>query len=469
MKAKQRVHLTPDRIRRFNCPADKDQDFLWDDDPNSLAVRVTRTGAKSFTFEAKLHRQTIRITIGSTDEWPLESVWAGKGADRYEQQRGARQEASRLAALVDQGIDPRVDKAERLAAGAAKRSELQRCAAPFSEAWASYIVARTPSWGARHLFDHEVLTRAGGAKWKRGKRKTNAGPLAPFLPRPLAELDAEKVKAWLRDELAERPTQARLAFGALRAFVRWCAETPAYRGIVDPAIFDASTVRALLPRKGAKKDCLAREQLKAWFAAVRAITNPAIAAYLQSLLLTGARRNELSTLRWEGVNFKWSSLTIRDKVEGERTIPLTPYVAALLRDLQGRNVRPLRLPADKKWDPSPWVFASPTAAAGHIAEPRLAHNTACATAGIDGLTLHGLRRSFGTLAEWVECPAGVVAQIMGHKPSATAEKHYRQRPLDLLRLWHQRIEAWMLAEAGIEFDPEQAAPKPEIHAVQTAA
>jgi hypothetical protein len=43
-----------------------------------------------------------------------------------------------------------------------------------------------------------------------------------------------------------------------------------------------------------------------------------------------------------------------------------------------------------------------------------------------------------------------VAQIMGHKPSATAEKHYRRRPLDLLRLWHVKIEAWILEQAGIE-------------------
>jgi len=39
---------------------------------------------------------------------------------------------------------------------------------------------------------------------------------------------------------------------------------------------------------------------------------------------------------------------------------------------------------------------------------------------------------------------------MGHKPSATAEKHYRQRPLDLLRMWHEKIEAWILQQAGIE-------------------
>ena len=37
-------------------------------------------------------------------------------------------------------------------------------------------------------------------------------------------------------------------------------------------------------------------------------------------------------------------------------------------------------------------------------------------------------------------PVGVVAQLMGHKPSATAEKHYTVRPLDLLRVHHEKIE-----------------------------
>jgi intergrase/recombinase len=54
------------------------------------------------------------------------------------------------------------------------------------------------------------------------------------------------------------------------------------------------------------------------------------------------------------------------------------------------------------------------------------------------------------LAEWVEMPTGVVEQIMGHKPSAIAEKHYRRRPIDLLRQWHTKLENWILKEAGGE-------------------
>ena len=95
-------------------------------------------------------------------------------------------------------------------------------------------------------------------------------------------------------------------------------------------------------------------------------------------------------------------------------------------------------------------------AAGAMSKPHKPHSIACAVAGIDGLTLHGLRRSFKSLTEWLEIPAGVVAQIMGHKPSATAEKHYTVRPLDLLRVHHEKIEAWILEQAGIVFDAKAA-------------
>jgi integrase len=74
-----------------------------------------------------------------------------------------------------------------------------------------------------------------------------------------------------------------------------------------------------------------------------------------------------------------------------------------------------------------------------------------AAAALPHVSLHGLRRSFATLSEWIDVPTGIVAQIMGHKPSAIAEKHYKKRSIDLLRHHHEKIEAWMLKQAGIEF------------------
>lgn len=95
-----------------------------------------------------------------------------------------------------------------------------------------------------------------------------------------------------------------------------------------------------------------------------------------------------------------------------------------------------------------YVFASDRKVQAAITEPNHAHDRACKAADIPDLTLHGLRRSFKSLTEWLEVPAGVVAQIQGHKPSATAEKHYTVRPLDLLRVHHERIETWILEQAN---------------------
>ena len=77
-----------------------------------------------------------------------------------------------------------------------------------------------------------------------------------------------------------------------------------------------------LPKNTARDDCLQREQLPAWFVAVRQIGNPDISAYLQAALLIGARREEVAGIRWKDVDFQWKALTIKDKVEGERSIPL---------------------------------------------------------------------------------------------------------------------------------------------------
>jgi integrase len=253
----------------------------------------------------------------------------------------------------------------------------------------------------------------------------------------LADIDAKIVVAWLEKETAHAPANTAKAFSVLRAFLTWCAKKDEYCLAMkfNPCLSDEVKKKVPLPQVK-KNDSLRRAQIRPWFESVRRIGNPVIAGYLQALLLTGARRNELAALRWQDVDFQWKSLTIRDKVEGERIIPLTPYVEHLISTLPHRNE---------------FVFSSPTAASGRLEEPRNPHNKALNAAALPALSLHGLRRSFSTLAEWVEVPTGIVAQIMGHKPSAIAEKHYIQRELDLLHLWHVKIEAWILEQARIEF------------------
>lgn len=422
--------FTEPQVRALTCPADKKYGLYWDASTPGLGVRVTEKGAKSYVFEKRVHGGTVRVTIGDTRSWQLDP---------------ARKEARRLATLVDRGIDPRIEATEKRAEAEAGRLEAQRDALVVEGVWQEYIKANRDRWGTRHYEDHLEAAHAGGERKKRGKGLTKPGPLAALMPLKLSELTAETIVLWLKREVARRPTNTAKAFRLLRAFVRWTADTREYKGIVPADACTARAVRSLVPSSRAKEgDCLQREQLPAWFKTVRSLSaNRVLSAYLQTLLLTGPRREELATLKWADVNFGTAPhLRLRDKVEGERTIPLTPYVASLLSALPRRNE---------------WVFSSPESKSGHVVEPRSAHVTALEAAGLPHITLHGLRRSFGTLAEWVEMPTGVVAQLQGHKPSAIAEKHYRRRPLDLLRMWHEKLEAWILKEGHVAFTPPKAA------------
>ncbi len=101
-----------------------------------------------------------------------------------------------------------------------------------------------------------------------------------------------------------------------------------------------------------------------------------------------------------------------------------------------------------------YVFYSEKSSTGYIVEPTKSLKIAITNGGIEDLSIHGLRRSFKTLSEWVALPSGIVAQIAGHKPSGTEEKHYTVRPIDLLRKWHVEYENWILEEANISFKIE---------------
>jgi len=438
--------LTAGLIERLQCPPGKTQAFLRDRKAPALRVRVTTSGAKAYVFEAKLGGKTIRRTIGDVRSWTIE---------------GARMEANRQRVLIDTGEDPRQVEQAQEAARIAKAEADTAQSISVGAVWDEYVEARKPRWGDLHYRDHIAKAKAGGLPSKRGTRgrgETIAGPLYPLMQLKLRDLTPATLSAWAEEQTLTRPTATRLSWRLLRGFLSWCSEHTQYAQALpaqNPA--KAKVVREVLGKPSVKQDVLQREQLSVWFAAVRQLSNRAASAYLQTLLLTGARPGEILAIQWKDLDQKWKGLTIRDKVEGERMIPLTPHVATLLAEL----------PKTSKW-----VFASQQIA--HLApkEPRNSakrldpkneektmsmpnhlHDKACKVAGIEGLTLHGLRRSFKSLTEWLEVPAGVVAQIMGHKPSATAEKHYTVRPLDLLRLHHEKIEAWMLAQGSVQPAP----------------
>ena len=433
-------NFTAGRVEAYKCEAGKEQSILWDGKTPSLGLRATAKGAKSYIFQTKLHGKTLRLTIGDVRTHTISKAQA---------------EANRLKVLTDQGIDPRELAKSQKEESEAKAAEEKSKELLVSEVWSEYLeyqkdkmkrphIERGKKWGARHLKDHENLSQAGGEDRKRSKEKTKAGVLYPLMPMRMADITADVLRDWQKVEASTRANNARQGFEMFRAFWRWCSIRPEYANLINVNAVESKELRDEVPsRKSKRFDVLDRAQLKPWFKAATSLNSPVAKAYLQALILTGARREEMANLQWADVDFQWNVLWLKDKVEEQgRKIPLTPYLRSLIEPLPRRNE---------------WVFSSPSSKEGRYTDPSVSHHRVLSLAQLPPVTIHGLRRTFASLAEWVEMPVGIVAEIMGHKPSATAEKHYKSRPLELLGIWHTKYEAWILEQAGIEFKPQEGA------------
>ncbi|MDI3511753.1 MAG: hypothetical protein PWQ61_2518 [Betaproteobacteria bacterium] len=423
---KSRVRLTAGRVADFTCPPGKSQAFLWDTEAPALALRVTPTGRKTYVFESRLNGATLRVNIGTAADWPIEK---------------ARGEAQRLKMLVDSGQDPReIERQQQAAQAVAKAAETAQ-SLTVGEVWPLYLASGKPkrrdAWKPRYRADLEAMASPGGEEKKRGKGLTRPGPLHPLLALRLADVNEDALKSWFDSEALKGKHQATRALMMFRGFLRWCAARPEYRNLTDRDAGRAAAIVEALPSNTRRTDALEAAQVPGWWAGVEQLSNRTASVYLRALLLTGARREELAALTWANVDFQWRKLTLADKVEDTRIIPLTPYLAQILATLPKLG---------------PFVFAS-SGKAGRISDTRASHAQALKHAGIDHLTVHGLRRSFSLLGEAAGAPAGAIAQVMGHKPSGTAEG-YRPRSIDALRPFLRQIEAHILKLAGVQFDEE---------------
>lgn len=433
-------------IERLSCPPGKTQAFLRDLKSPGLRVRVTAAGAKSYVFEAKLRRNTIRITVGDVRAWTIDK---------------ARAEANRYRVMIDSGTDPRAAARELDEARAQKEAVDQAEAVLVEHAWNEYLLRGRPkkkaAWKPRYLADLRKMAAPGGVAKKRGKGLTLAGPIAPLLSTKLKDISPKVLRAWHQRQAIRGPVQADRAVQMFSGFLRWCSTQDEYDGIVDPsAARDAKVQDALRSTADSHRtDAIEHAQLGLWFEGVGQLRNSTAAAYLQGLLLTGARREELAALKWADVDFRWKRMTIADKVGDTRTLPLAPYLRHLLHSLP-------------RLDKNEHVFAVSTSKLGRIVDPRSAHAQALAFGGLPHVTLHGLRRTFSIMGEAAGCPDGAINQIMGHRPGSVSEK-YRPRTIDQLRAYMAQVEQFILDAAGVSFDPGAAARDPGAKVVPIEA
>ena len=130
---------------------------------------------------------------------------------------------------------------------------------------------------------------------------------------------------------------------------------------------------------------------------------------IRLLMLTGCRRNEILTLRWEDVHLEAQELRLADSKTGPRTISLSVEAAEVLA-------------AIPKVPGNPWVIPGtrPGQRLSSIFEP---WSRVRARAGLDDVRIHDLRHSYASRALALGESLPVIAKLLGHAQIQTTARY----------------------------------------------
>lgn len=151
---------------------------------------------------------------------------------------------------------------------------------------------------------------------------------------------------------------------------------------------------------------------------------------MRLLLLTGARKREISDLTWPEINLTHGVIVLppdRSKT-GAKTIPLNAPAAAILSERANANER---LPKRKQ---SPFVF--PAQLSRNIPAQGLqkAWERVRTRANLESVRLHDLRHSYASFAAAGGASMALIAKALGHTQVATTERyaHFGSDPVKQL-------------------------------------
>ncbi|NIK87598.1 integrase [Rhizomicrobium palustre] len=134
----------------------------------------------------------------------------------------------------------------------------------------------------------------------------------------------------------------------------------------------------------------------------------AIAA-IHLLALTGLRRMEALSLRWEEVDFKARCLRLSDTKTGPQIRPIGRAALDLLNSLP-------------RYKTQPYVFPSRTEEGHFIGLPHFWDRMA-KRAGVKGVTLHGLRHWFASAAAELNYSELTIAGLLGHSIKSVTARY----------------------------------------------
>lgn len=378
--------FTNEWVEKLPLP-ESGQVLIYDSKQPGLGIRLTSC-KKVFIFQKRVGKETVRMTIG----------------DASMKVKEAREIAVAHSTSFARGIDPRLEKKRQ------ERGKLSLEMA-FNRFMRDRNLAERTQKDYHYYFNHYF------ADWAGKEVSSLTGDLVAARFKKIAESKAGA-------------SQANSAMRFMRSLLNFTEAV--WEGVLPQNPVDALKKRRLWAVDRKKDDRLFPNQIAGWLQVVRTGA-PVMAGYLEFILLTGCRRSEASDLLWSNVDQKRKVLIFLDTKNGtDRTIPIGDRVAEILDGLKKRKV-------------CDFVFPSTNRAGEVVAThwPAKLNRKACEAVGAV-CTVHGLRRTFATELERLDCPQIPLKALLGHSMKGDVTTgHYVKVDVERLRPWIHKYESAM--------------------------
>lgn len=137
--------------------------------------------------------------------------------------------------------------------------------------------------------------------------------------------------------------------------------------------------------------------------------SPHVVAAVRLLLLTGCRRGEILTLKWEYVDFDRDFLVLPDSKTGQRSIHLSAPAKEVLSELPRVEGNPFVILGEREG--SHWV---------NLQKP---WHRIRSKAGLEGVRIHDLRHSYASIAATGGAPLLYIGKLLGHTQAQTTARY----------------------------------------------
>lgn len=371
---------------------DSGQKLYWDSDLKGFGLRVTH-GSKSFIVQKRINGKPVRVTIGSFPQLTPEK---------------ARTEGLLHLSSMSVGINPTDEKRE---------ARVQQVT--LGEAFDDYIAARK-NLKNKTIYDYRGQLNNSFKDW---------------LKKPVTDITKDMVEK-RHGFLGEKRGKA-AANGAMRVlsavfnFAISKYEDSRGRAIIhENPVRRLSQVRAWYKIKR-RDDYLKPSELPVFFEVMNEYESETMRDYFLFLLFTGLRRSEAANLEWQFVSYKEKTFTLEETKNGEKLVlPMSNFVEGLL--LRRYNSRV-----------NEYVFGG-NSDEGHVAEPKRLLSKLCKALGTK-ITIHGLRRTFITIAESLDISAYAIKRLVNHKMNGDVTAGYIIHDVERLRKPMQAITDYILS------------------------